>query len=232
MARATLPALSLTEWVVLALAAEKPIHGFAIAKELSPDADLGRIWTVSRPLVYQALATLERHNLVEPAGVEAGDRGPTRTRIRATRAGKTAVDRWLETPVPHVRDLRSRLLLQLRLLDRKGLDVRPLAATQLEHLSPILASLNDQATSTSGFDRLLAFWRYESAQAAARVLQGVLAEEPALASAQHPDAKPRSAPTRRDLPRRSDLRDDTTHRARLKQTSLSSAATRMDKENH
>ena len=197
MARARLPDLSLTEWAVLALTAEQPTHGFAIARELAPDADLGRIWTVPRPLVYRALATLERHNLVEPLGEEAGDRGPTRTRIRATRAGKTAVDRWLNLPVAHVRELRTRLLLQLRLLDRKGLDPNPLAAAQLAQLTPILASLREQAAATSGFDRLLASWRYESAQAAARVLQGVLVEEPEREATEWPDSPERSRPARR-----------------------------------
>jgi DNA-binding PadR family transcriptional regulator len=175
MARSRPPDLSLTEWAVLALTAEQPTHGFAIAKELAPEGDVGRIWTVPRPLVYRALAALESHALVEPLGDEAGHRGPTRTRVRATRGGRAAVDRWLRTPVSHVRHLRTQLLLQLRLLDRRGLDLRPLATAQLEHLTPILRALNDQAAALAGFDHLLASWRYESARAAARVLEGILA---------------------------------------------------------
>jgi DNA-binding PadR family transcriptional regulator len=191
MARARLPDLSLTEWAVLGVVAEQPTHGFAISKELAPEGDVGRIWTVPRPLVYRALATLERDGLLEPVGEEASDRGPTRTRIKVTRAGKAAVDRWLTTPVPHVRDLRTRLLLQLRLLDRKGCDLDALASAQIEVLTPILASLEGQMQSTGGFDRLLASWRYESAQAAARTLQGVVAEHP------HPrKVGPRSAAER------------------------------------
>jgi len=46
--------LSLNEWVCLALLTEKPSHGFALAKQLAPDSDLGRILTVRRPLVYAA----------------------------------------------------------------------------------------------------------------------------------------------------------------------------------
>lgn len=182
MARSRLPELSLTEWAVLAIAAEQPTHGFAISKELGPDGDLGRIWTVPRPLVYRALATLERDGLVEPIGEEAGERGPARTRLRTTRGGRAAVDRWLRTPVVHVRDLRTQLLLQLRLLDRRGEDIRVLAAAQVEQLVPILERLRDQARSTEGFDRLLAAWRYESAEAAMRVLEGVLADGPGRAS--------------------------------------------------
>lgn len=176
MPRARLPDLSLTEWAVLAVTAEQPTHGFAIAKDLASDADLGRIWTVPRPLVYRALTTLEGHGLVEPLGAEAGDRGPVRTRVRATRAGRSAVDRWLETPVAHVRQLRTQLLLQLRLLERRARDTGPLAAAQLERLAPLLDGLEAQIGAASGFDRLLLSWRYESAQAAARVLQRLIDE--------------------------------------------------------
>jgi DNA-binding PadR family transcriptional regulator len=196
MARARLPDLSLTEWAVLGLVAEQPTHGFSIAKELAPSGDLGRIWTVPRPLVYRALATLTQRNLIEGLGAEASEHGPKRTRMRVTRAGKTAVDRWLSAPVLHVRDMRTRLLLQFRLLDRRGLDVRPLAATQLGQLTPILTALDDQAKTTSGFDHLLASWRYESAQAAARVLEGVLAEQAMPAMTNHPDPTTRSGATR------------------------------------
>jgi DNA-binding PadR family transcriptional regulator len=73
MGRSRLPELSLTEWAVLALTAEQHTHGFAVSKELAPDGDARRIWTVPRPLVYRALATLERDRLVEPLGAEAGD---------------------------------------------------------------------------------------------------------------------------------------------------------------
>src|SRR6202021_2303075 len=121
---------------VLALTAEHPTHGFAIAKELAPDGDLGRIWTIPRPIVYRALARLEQHELVEELGVEPGDGGPRRTRLGATPSGRAAIEEWLRTPSPHVRDLRPRLLLQLRLLDRRGRDLTPLAAAQLDRLRP------------------------------------------------------------------------------------------------
>jgi PadR family transcriptional regulator AphA len=176
VAAARLPDLSLTEWAVLALAAEHQTHGFAISKELGAGGDLGRIWTVPRPLVYRALATLEREGLVEPIGEEAGERGPARTRLRATRRGRAAIDRWLRTPAAHVRELRTQLMLQLRLLDRRGVDMRPLAEAQVTQIGPVLANLRAQVRTTEGFDRLLAAWRYESAEAAVRVLKGILAD--------------------------------------------------------
>jgi PadR family transcriptional regulator AphA len=77
--------------------------------------------------------------------------------------------------VAHVRDLRTQLLLRLRLLDRRGADLSELADAQVRQLRPVLTSLKDQARATEGFDHLLAAWRYESAEAALRVLEDVLA---------------------------------------------------------
>jgi DNA-binding PadR family transcriptional regulator len=179
MAGEQLPDLSLTEWAVLAVVAEKPTHGFAIAKEFAPEGDLGQIWTVRRPIVYRALEHLENESLVESIGTVPGEGGPLRTLMRATEVGKAAVDRWLCTPARHVRELRTQLLLELRFLDRRGLDLSPLATAQLEQLGPILAALRDQAETTSGFAAVLARWRHESAQAAARTLEGIVADPPA-----------------------------------------------------
>jgi DNA-binding PadR family transcriptional regulator len=167
--------LSLTEWAVLAIAAEHPTHGFAIAKELAPGGDLGRIWTVSRPLVYRALTSLARRGLIEPLGEEASGRGPNRTPVRATRAGRAALGRWLTTPSPHIRDLRTRMLLQIRILDRRHADIRPIVSAQLEELYPIVTNLGRMRRATTGFDRVLATWRYESAKAAVRWLASLKA---------------------------------------------------------
>jgi len=175
---ARLPALSLNEWAVLALLAEQPSHGFALAKELDVDGDLGQIWTVRRPFVYRALAHLEQLSLVAQEGVEPGRAGPRRTVFGPTPAGRAAVDRWLATPTAHVRDLRTRLLLQLRVLDRRGRDLAPLAAAQLRQLAPLVRGLADQVGERSDFGRLLAQWRLEQANAAVRFLERVEGEQP------------------------------------------------------
>jgi DNA-binding PadR family transcriptional regulator len=178
MPPADAPELSLAEWAVLALIAEKPTHGWAIVKELAADGDLGRIWTVSRPLAYRALRHLEQLGLIESLGTEPSADGPARTQLGTTPAGRVAVDRWLSAPSSHVRDLRTRLLLQLRFLDGRGLDLLPLATAQLELLTPILAALRDRAEETNGFAGLLARWRYESTGAAVRFLESVIDQKP------------------------------------------------------
>lgn len=109
--------LSPGEWAVLALIAQAPTHGFAIAKALAPDGEVGRVWTLPRPLVYRAIDTLQAADLIEPRRTEQGQ-GPRRTVVATTRRGKRFVAEWLEQPVEHVREARSQLLLKLLFLDR------------------------------------------------------------------------------------------------------------------
>ncbi len=45
------PSLAPGEWAVLASVAERPTHGFAVAKALGPSGEIGRVWSLSRPLV-------------------------------------------------------------------------------------------------------------------------------------------------------------------------------------
>ena len=59
VAVATHKPISLAEHVVLALLAEEARHGWAIVRELAPVGELGRIWSLSRPLAYRAMDGLE-----------------------------------------------------------------------------------------------------------------------------------------------------------------------------
>lgn len=157
----SLPELSLTEWVVLAVLAETDAHGFAIAKELRPDTDLGRVITIHRPLVYRALDRLVTAGLVEPHATEPGDSGPKRTRHGVTRQGRSFVDRWLDQPVGHIRDLRIEFLAKVRLNQRRSRSIQPLVTAQRETLAATL----DQLTGSEPTDVVDA-WRHFNATAA------------------------------------------------------------------
>ncbi|MGI9596526.1 MAG: PadR family transcriptional regulator [Acidimicrobiales bacterium] len=138
---------SLNEWVVLALLAEEPAHGFALARELAADSDLGRILTVRRPLVYRALDRLAAADLAEPTQVERGDAGPNRTVFRTTPSGSTDLERWLATPVTHVRELRVEFLLKLRLLERRGRTSRHLISAQRSALDETIQRLVERRST-------------------------------------------------------------------------------------
>ncbi len=166
---------NLTEWVVLAVAAEGPTHGWAVARLLGKGGPLGEAWSSSRPLVYRAVARLAADGLVRSTGPAEG-RGPDRETFEVTSEGREAVDAWLASPVDHVRDLRTTFLVKLLLLERRGVDPGPLVALQRERLAPIAATLARQAADADGPDRVVAAWRSINADAAMRFLDALDAD--------------------------------------------------------
>lgn len=157
----------LTEWAVLALVAEGRTHGFEVARVLAPDGAVGRVWTVRRPLVYRALEALLRDGLLVEVGTEGG-RGPSRRLVEATAEGTRSAKRWLDTPVAHVRDVRTTLLVKLALLDRAGRSRARLVERQRRALAPTLAALRSGGSTDRAegpFDQVLLAWRRASAEA-------------------------------------------------------------------
>ena len=166
-----LPALSLAEWTVLAVIAQKPVHGFAVAHLTARDGDLGRVWTIPRPIIYRALGRLEEAGLVRPEGTEPGQ-GPQRTIYSATGDGRRAAGQWLDTPVEHIRDIRSHLLLKLAILHRAGADPTDLIQRQRAVLAPIAEAIEAEVPEDS-FDATLLAWRRSTATAALDFLDAI-----------------------------------------------------------
>jgi PadR family transcriptional regulator AphA len=167
------PQLSLAEWIVLALIAEQPRHGFAVAALTSDDGDVGRAWQVPRPIVYRAMGALTKQQLIEITSTGPGGRGPQRSIYAVSASGAQAVRRWLRAPVRHVRDTRSELLVKIALLGRRGWSLRPLITAQRKAFGRREADLLRQLRDETGFGRVLLTWRLESARAALRFLDDV-----------------------------------------------------------
>jgi DNA-binding PadR family transcriptional regulator len=172
------PARSTTEWAVLGLLTASPAHGFALARELSPGRPLGQVWTVARPLVYRAIAALEGDGLVSLQHEEESRLGPRRTVYRATERGAAAFSRWLSEPVAHPRDMRSQLLLKLAFLSRREESAGALLTAQVALLDGIVAGLTEKVARATGFERTLALWRLESANAVVRFVRLLATELP------------------------------------------------------
>jgi PadR family transcriptional regulator AphA len=158
--------LSLTEHTVLALLAEGRTHGFAISRELVPGGDIGRVLTVRRSLVYRALDRLVALGLAEPVKTEPGDAGPQRVVHSITPSGEDRLQRWLEEPVRHVRDIRLAFLLKTTLLLRADRSPLPLIRAQREALTATLAAFESSAATTDPVE----LWRRHNASAAAAYL--------------------------------------------------------------
>lgn len=160
---------SFAEMVCLTLVTQHVSHGWALGTMLSPDGELGRIWALSRPLTYRAVDGLVDKKLVSRRGQAAG-RGRDRVILAPTAAGRRLAERWLDSPVEHLRDVRTELLVKLFLRDRGGLDNKSLLVEQQRAFAPAI----DVLTSTDADDDLVDLWRRESARAVRRFLDHAL----------------------------------------------------------
>ena len=166
------PSLSLPEWTVLAVLAERPAHGFALAQLTAPGGELGRSWQIPKAVIYRSIGRLEAAGLITAQGTQPG-LGPQRTLYAATGQGRRAARAWLEVPVEHVRDIRSELLLKLALLDRAGADPANLIRRQRAALEPIARAIETGRPEPAGFDATLLAWRRAGAAAALDFLDAI-----------------------------------------------------------
>jgi PadR family transcriptional regulator AphA len=164
------------EWSVLALLAEQPGHGWALARQMNRTGEIGAVWSLGRPLVYRALELLEQRGLVEAIGHEPGLRGPNRTIFRATALGRDELERWLAEPVDHVRDVRSTFLLKLILIDRAGLDAERLLEAQRAAVVPAVETLEARLAASGPTERILVHFRLESTRAVVHFIDSLLEE--------------------------------------------------------
>lgn len=164
--------LLLGEWACLGILYPLPAHGFAVAARLKPSGDVGRVWSLSRPLTYRALDQLVARSFVEPIGEEPGIAGGNRTILRTTRVGRAQLRAWLVTAVPHLRDVRSELLLKLVIADLCDIDVAPMLRTQREHIAAVSDAITEQLDATP--DDVVIRWRYEASQATIRFVDHLL----------------------------------------------------------
>jgi molybdopterin-binding protein len=160
--------LSLAEHVCLAVVAEGATHGWQVGTLLAPEGDLGRIWSLSRPLTYRALEQLDDKRLVRRSS-PADRTARTRQVIEITAAGRHIATNWLDAPVEHLREVRTELLLKLVLRERAGLGTETLLRRQQEAFDDRITTL-----TTGGPTDLVGLWRRESARATRRFLASAL----------------------------------------------------------
>ena len=180
--------LSLAEHVCLALVAQGASHGWAIGSLLAPDGELGRIWSLSRPLTYRAIDTLADKRLVARRGGRAGQ-GRDRVVLTATPAGRSVTAAWLDEPVAHLRDVRTELLIKLELRRRTGLESRQLLDAQAASFEPLIGALSTNRPGDG--DDPVVLWRKESARAVRRFLAQARASASTTSTTSTPSTKDR-----------------------------------------
>lgn len=163
--------LLLGEWACLGILYPDPTHGFAIAARLKPGGDVGRVWSLSRALTYRSLDQLTLRGYIQPVGEEPGIAGGNRTILAATRTGRAQLRKWLATPVTHLRDVRSELLLKLIVADICQIDISAMLDAQHAHIAQMAEVIARNIEASPG--DVVALWRSESANAALRFLERV-----------------------------------------------------------
>jgi PadR family transcriptional regulator AphA len=156
----------LGEWACSGILYAAPAHGFAVAARLKPDGDIGRVWSMSRALTYRSLDQLVADGLVRRMGEEPGIAGGNRTILGLTRGGRAQFRTWLATPVVHLRDVRSELLLKIVLADDCGIDIGPMLERQRDHVAEMVQTFDARDDRRD----VVAIWRVEAAHAALRFL--------------------------------------------------------------
>ena len=166
------PAISLGEHAVLTLLAEQPRHGWAIVRELATGGEIGRIWSLSRPLAYRAIDNLQARRLVRAVGTEPGD-GPRRTILAATAerasGGRSLARRTRRTSPRRAHGAPAQARVQR---SARAATADRCSARSNERSEPIFAAL-DEAANDPGAD-VVDHWRHENAESVRRFLAGAL----------------------------------------------------------
>ena len=168
MGRSPEQQLLLGELACLGILYPAPTHGFAIAARLKPGGDVGRVWSLSRALTYRCLDQLAVRGYIESVGEEPGIAGGNRTILAATRAGRVHLRKWLSTPVVHLRDLRSELLLKLIIAKKCEIDITAMLERQRTHIAEVAGAITNQIDNEPG--DVVALWRSEFSNASLRFL--------------------------------------------------------------
>ncbi len=168
---AHLRSLSTSDWAVLAFLSEGAVHGFKLAAIFAKGGELGTVWTLQRPQVYRAVQHLQARLYVSAVKREPGENGPPRTLYALTALGRATFETWLTTPVQHLRDGRSDLLLKLIFTERHKLDAKPLLRAQLEHFSEVLTAIQAKLENAQGPERTALEWRIDAARGALAFLE-------------------------------------------------------------
>ena len=165
--------LSLESGLCLGLIRNGCDHGYVIAQRFLPEADIGQIYTLSRPAVYRELQYLERAGLLLSSEAR-GNRGQKMRMLRLSKRGSQIAQQWMTSPVSHIRDVRTEFLAKVILTQEAGDDVVSLVRMQREFFRDTFdALLQDREES------VVAIWRREQVRAVSRFLdelEGVIAD--------------------------------------------------------
>ena len=158
-------------FALLGLLLEKPAHGYDLSRRFAPNSALGDVIHLSPSHLYALLTRLERDALIAGEVQDAGNH-PQRRVYRLTEAGREAVQRWIDDPVSHPRDMRIDFPLKLYIARGSGSQrVEELVDRQRVVFEEYIARLKAEVVpadsgADAAFIRLMRIGRIGRAQAA------------------------------------------------------------------
>src|SRR5262245_45255430 len=164
------------DWAIMALLAEQPSHGWALAETLKPDGEIGAVWHLARPVVYRTLESLEQQGLIEPVALERSPHGPHRVVFTVASRGRGGLYEWLAEPVEHITEIRSLFLLNLVFAARAGIDREPLVRAQRELVEAEATAAELELAGRTDVDRVYGQFRRDEAQAVLGFLDSLIDE--------------------------------------------------------
>lgn len=100
------------EYILLGFAAQGPVHGYDLHKQISTLDGISSIWHVKQAQLYALLDKLESLGYLEAAPAPGSAFAPRKV-YHLTGAGRQAFEDWMVSPVAHARQMRQEFLARL-----------------------------------------------------------------------------------------------------------------------
>jgi PadR family transcriptional regulator AphA len=146
------------EIILLGFIAENPLHGYDLFKVLSQPGGISDVWHINQSNLYAMLESLEAQGYLISHMIQIGS-SPMRKEYHITAAGSMVLEKWLQEPVRHGRDMRQIFLAKLYFAMRENPDTAMKLVTKQRSIAEawkqdVLLSLQD-LTVEDEYDRLV-----------------------------------------------------------------------------
>ena len=134
---------------LLALLSEGPKYGFQLRQEF--EESTGDVWPLNVGQVYTTLQRLERDELIESD--DRGEEAGPQKAFRITKAGRTELDSWLNTPPDTTEPPRDELVIKvLAALHVPGVSVHDVIQVHRRYLVELMQQWTRLKEDEADFD--------------------------------------------------------------------------------
>ena len=107
------------EIALLGFIKDKPMHGYAVHRQIMKLSGAGIVWNIKQSRLYQMLIKLEENYYIQSSDIPQEKR-PTKKLFELTEKGLVIFNNWKMKPIKHGRDFRIIFLLKLFFVIQEG----------------------------------------------------------------------------------------------------------------